>query len=200
VALVQGRTLKEVQYHLKTKLGISKENYKHCNIHPIYGTGQGSGNSPTVLLVVNSILFGCYVTRAFGATFESLDCTVCLCLFQAGFINKTASCVNEFLKNIPPTPEALTAKFTRYAQCWSDLLCMSALELPKCIYHYWNYLFTSAGQPFLQSGQIGPAVQIKVGDHTVRPTPSHFVLLMSPTRHGGTISLCAVLRQKSSLF
>jgi hypothetical protein len=30
IALVQGRTLEEVKYHLKTKLGVSEENYQHC--------------------------------------------------------------------------------------------------------------------------------------------------------------------------
>jgi hypothetical protein len=43
VALVQGKTLEDVWYHLKTKLGISAENYQHCQISLIYGTSQGSG-------------------------------------------------------------------------------------------------------------------------------------------------------------
>jgi hypothetical protein len=64
VALVQGKTLEDVRYHLKTKLGISAENYQHCQISLIYGTGQGSGNSPTVWLVISSILFNCYESKA----------------------------------------------------------------------------------------------------------------------------------------
>jgi hypothetical protein len=76
VALVQGQTLAAVKYHLKTKLGISKENYKHCKAYIIYGTGQGSSDSPTVWLVISSILFDCYELKAFGAIFESPDCTV----------------------------------------------------------------------------------------------------------------------------
>jgi hypothetical protein len=91
VALVQGKTLEEVRYHLKTKLGISDENYKHCDIYPIYGTGQGSGNSPTVWLVISSILFDCYESKAFGATFESPDRTLRLRLFRAGFVDDTTS-------------------------------------------------------------------------------------------------------------
>jgi hypothetical protein len=55
VALVQGHTLEDVRYHLQTKLGISTGNYQHCQTSPIYGTGQGSGNSPTVGLVISSI-------------------------------------------------------------------------------------------------------------------------------------------------
>ena len=73
VALVQGKTLQDVHYHLKTNLGVSEENYKHCEIHPIYGTGQGSGNSPIIWLVISSVLFNCYESKAHGATFECPD-------------------------------------------------------------------------------------------------------------------------------
>jgi hypothetical protein len=57
---------------------------------------------------------------------------------------------------------------TQDSQLWSDLLWTSggALELPKCIYHYWHYNFTAEGKPFLQSGQIGPNVVIQVGDRS----------------------------------
>ena len=33
IALVQGKTLEEVKYHLKTKLGITEEYYQHCEFH-----------------------------------------------------------------------------------------------------------------------------------------------------------------------
>ena len=89
VALVQGRTLEDVKYHLKTQLGVSEEAYKHCIITPIYGTGQGSGNSPTIWLVVSSILFRCYSKRAHGARFESPDCSVCVDIFRVGFVDDT---------------------------------------------------------------------------------------------------------------
>jgi hypothetical protein len=48
VALVQGKTLEEVQYHLKTILGVTDKHYQHCTASPVFGTGQGSGNSPTI--------------------------------------------------------------------------------------------------------------------------------------------------------
>jgi hypothetical protein len=76
VALVQGCTLEKVHYHLKTQLGISEENYKHCQSFPIYGTDQGSGNSPMVWLVISSVLFNCYEEKAYGAVFESPDRTI----------------------------------------------------------------------------------------------------------------------------
>ena len=172
VALVQGTTLEEVHYHLKTQLGITEENYRHCELHPIYGTGQGSGNSPTVWLVISSILFDCYETKAHGALFESPDRSVSLMLYRVGFVDDTCGYVNRFKDDIPPTPENMIEMLTHDSQLWSDLLWMSggALELPKCTYHYWNYKFKPDGTPFLQADQVGPTVVIQTGDRQRQET------------------------------
>jgi hypothetical protein len=46
VCIVQGRTLAEAKYYLKTKLGISESYIQHCRAHPFFGNGQGAGDSP----------------------------------------------------------------------------------------------------------------------------------------------------------
>jgi hypothetical protein len=107
VALVQGRTLEEVHYHLKTPLGITKENYKHCQCFPIYGTRQGSGNSPAVWLVIGSVLFNCYEEKAYSAVFGSPDRTIRMKLFCSRFVDDTAGYVNKLLDDIPPSPEEM---------------------------------------------------------------------------------------------
>ena len=56
VCFVQGNTLQEIRYKLKTLLGVSDEDYQHCELYPIYGTGQGSGSSPGIWLVISSTL------------------------------------------------------------------------------------------------------------------------------------------------
>jgi hypothetical protein len=173
VALVQGKTLEEVKYHLKTKLGITDEFYQHCEIHPIYGTGQGSGNSPIIWLVISSVLFNCYEEKAHGATFESPDRSVRLRLFKVAFVDNTTSYVNKFAENVTPTPEDMTPILTRDIQLWSDLLWLSGgtLELSKCLYHYWNYDFTKSGRPFLQPEQIGPVLSIVNGNNEPETIP-----------------------------
>jgi hypothetical protein len=42
------RTLEQAQYKLRTELGLSDTHYSHNPEAPIYGTGQGSGNSPMI--------------------------------------------------------------------------------------------------------------------------------------------------------
>jgi hypothetical protein len=175
IAIVQGKTLSDVRYHLKTQLGVTDKFYQHSTISPIYGTGQGSGNSPTVWLVISSILFWCYSATAHGARFESPDGAVAIELYQVGFVDDTCSYVNQFLSNNNPTPQELISLLSHDSQLWCDLLWKSggSLELPKCTYHYSQYKFASDGRPYLQSGRIGPAVILKHGDGiTLQTVPS----------------------------
>lgn len=48
IVFINGNTLKQAKYVLKTKLGVSEEAYEHCELFPIYGSGQGAGNSPGI--------------------------------------------------------------------------------------------------------------------------------------------------------
>ena len=43
-------TLFRAAYHIRTELGVSPTGYSHTDFWPIYGTGQGSGNSPMIWL------------------------------------------------------------------------------------------------------------------------------------------------------
>jgi hypothetical protein len=122
IAIVQGKTLSDVRYHLKTQLGVTDEFYQHSTISPIYGTGQGSGNSPTVWLVFSSILFRCYSATAHGARFESPDGTVAIDLYRVGFVDDTCSYVNQFLAHTIPTLQELISLLSHDSQLWCDLL------------------------------------------------------------------------------
>lgn len=48
------RTLEAAQYRLRTDIGLSEASYSHTAQHPIYGTGQGSGNSPMIWCFLSS--------------------------------------------------------------------------------------------------------------------------------------------------
>ena len=177
VVLVMGRTLEEVRYHLKTHLGVTDEYYQHCTIHPIYGTGQGSANSPTIWLVVSSILFRCYSKHAHGARFESPDRSICIDIFRVGFVDDTCGYVNNFTCDVPSTPEQLIAMLSFDSQLWSDLLWSSGgtLELLKCTYHFSYFKFAIDGTPFLQSGQVGPSVAVQAGGDHSQTVPARSV-------------------------
>ena len=57
LAVVHGKTLKEVQFKLRTAIGISESEYSHSTQFPLYGSGQGSGNSPALWLFISATLF-----------------------------------------------------------------------------------------------------------------------------------------------
>ena len=125
-------------------------------------------------LVISSVLFNCYESRAHGATFESPDKSISLKLYRVGFVDDTQSYVNKFLDDVPPTPAELIALLTHDSQLWRDLLWTSggALELPKCLYHHWHYYFQPNGSPILHATQTGPDVVIRTGDRSTSETVS----------------------------
>ena len=70
ITFVHATTLAEAKFKLKTALVVSNDYYQHCNMFPIYGTGQGSTNSPTIWLIISSTLFDIHkeVTEQHSAT------------------------------------------------------------------------------------------------------------------------------------
>ncbi len=107
VCFVQGNTLQEIRYKLKTLLGVSDEDYQHCELYPIYGTGQGSGSSPGIWLVISSTLFDCHEQLGHGAQYDSPDRTETQKLNMIGFVDDSAGQVNDFAHETPLSPKDL---------------------------------------------------------------------------------------------
>jgi hypothetical protein len=57
IVVVHGKTLQEARYKLRTAVGISATEYSHSTQFPLYGSGQGSGNSPALWLFISATLF-----------------------------------------------------------------------------------------------------------------------------------------------
>eukprot|EP00957_Ditylum_brightwellii_P161265 12278577-Ditylum_brightwellii.AAC.1 len=54
-------------------LGISKDHYSHLEYFPIYGSGQGTTNSPQILLVISSAINNVCEISATGVESVSSD-------------------------------------------------------------------------------------------------------------------------------
>ena len=85
----------------KTQLGFSSTSYSHCDLFPIYGSGQGSGNSPGLWCAISSILFDVYEQQACGTSFYSPDKTIAVKLYMIGFVDNTCGSTNDFLLTEP---------------------------------------------------------------------------------------------------
>ena len=166
IVFINAKTLAEAKYYLKTKLGVSDRFYKHCTIFPVYGSGQGAGNSPAIWCVISCILFDAYEQEACGASFESPDGSVKTRVYMIGFVDDTSGSTNDFGQPTQQPDEHYISKATVDAQRWNDVLHRSggALNLGKCSYHFMKYTFTVDGLPQLQSGKFGPTVTIQLHD------------------------------------
>ena len=51
-----------MKYNLLTGLVISEQDYQHCQVYPIYGTGQGSTASPVIWVVILNNLIELKIT------------------------------------------------------------------------------------------------------------------------------------------
>ena len=179
IILINAITLKSARYLLKTQLGISTTSYSHCDLFPIYGSRQGSGNSPCLWCAISSVLFNVYKQQACGASFYSPDKTITVKLYMIGFVDDTSGSTSDFLL---PEPAPLThyANLTIHdAQQGNDTLQLSGsvVEDSKCSYHFMYYEFTRNGQPVLKGGTFEPAISIRFNDNAT-PTP-----LKQPSRY-----------------
>ncbi len=176
VIFVHAKTLKETKYKLKTSMGISDEFYTNCEAFPIYGTGQGSGNSPAIWCIVSSVLFAAHEDKGHGAYFCSPDQEMSVSLSMIGFVADSTGQVNKFTDTTQPTPEFLRQIMQLDAQLWSDLLWLSGglLKLGKCSFHQFHFDFDHDGQPMMRAGTYG--------SHLQRSSPSNS--LIQPRKWG----------------
>ena len=153
-------------------MGISTTSYSHCDLFPIYGSGQGSGNSPGLWCAISSVLFDVYEQQACGASFYSPDKMIAVKLYMIGFVDDTSGSTNDFLLPKPAPLHHYTNLATQDAQWWNDTLQLSGgvLEDSKCSNHFMYYEFTRNGQPVLKGRTFEPAILIHFNDNTT-PTP-----------------------------
>jgi hypothetical protein len=137
VVLVHAKTLLQARYHLRNQFGFSEQSYSHSVQFPIYGSGQGSGNSPSIWLFISSTLCDVHYSLSHGATFTSPDGQDHIKISMVGFVDDSTGTSNDFRPNTQLSPEIISKRMQHDAQAWNDLLWCSGgkLELAKCSFH-----------------------------------------------------------------
>ena len=205
VCYVMATTLLEARYKLKTSLGLSESYYKHCKEFPIYGSGQGSGNSPVIWVFISSILFDCHNSKAHGATFQSINNKHKLRLSMIGFVDDSAGYCNAKTPN--DDIHTLFSQMQHDAHLWNTLLWQSGgdLELSKCLYHVSDYQFTPKCEPVLHNDF--PTLKISIPSNSEpcnlvisrrSPYNDHETLGCFKSPSGNQVTQLLALREKSN--
>ena len=182
------RTLENAEYRIRTELGVSETGYTHSDEFPIYGTGQGSGNSPMIWCFLSCVLFNCYDDVAYATKYCNPDKTQPMDLGMVGFVDDSNGQTNDFMHNESPMtiPKTLH-KLEHNTQAWTDILGSSggALELPKVNNHFVNYGFTARGDPILMEPDMIIPHPVEVTDPLTDIT--HELEFLSPTEAHKTL-------------
>lgn len=197
VVSVHATALQQARFHLKTASGISDQYYSPCDNFPIHGTGQGSGNSPSIWLFISSTLFDVHTSLAQGATFVSPDGCHSIRFSMVGFVDDSTGSCNDFQPNSQATIDELLIKMECDARIWSNLLYCTGgkLELPKCSFHVLRFKFRPNGQPIPSLDVYDDRIHIQdretnawISIPSKRPFDPHFTLghYKSPTSKAKT--------------
>lgn len=176
------RTLETADFRIRTELGVSDTGYTHSPPDfPIYGTGQGSGNSPQVYCFLSSVMFDCYEKMNHPATYCSPDRTQPLNIAMIGFVDDSNDQTNDFMQ--PETASTLPTtlfQLRHNAQAWADILGASggALELSKCSCHLLSWQFTEKGDPVLANAASSIQQPLIVTDPLTKA--EHALTFLSP--------------------
>jgi hypothetical protein len=179
VTKANASTLRQATYRIKTDLGLSDTGYRHEEANPIYGTGQGSANSPAIWCFLSSTLFDCYDADAHRAEYYDPTGTINATIGMIGFVDDCASQTNDLVHTGADIPTMLQ-QVSDNAQLWTNLLSASggALEISKCSCHLMQWQYTNPGAPILVSVASSTQPPITITDPHSRVAQN--IKLLSP--------------------
>jgi len=149
VVAVHATTLQQARFHHRTASGLSEQSYSHSIHFPIYGSGQGSGNSPAIWLFISSTLCDIHQEISYGASFTNPEGNESVTISMVGFVDDSTGTCNDFRPQEEISYKRMTKRMQKDAQTWNDLLWCTGgkLELPKCSFHVLRFEFTPNGAP-----------------------------------------------------
>ena len=202
-----------MKYHLKTKFGISAAYIQSSIDNFLFGTGQGSGASPAIWLLISTVLLSVLTKIAKrGMMFKSPDNSIAIERYSDAYVDDTQNGVNDAYLPSPWSIQELSTTLSATSQSWEKLLYCSggALELSKCFYYllYWKWV---DGLPILHtkseisdqttpisltSGSNSTSTQITLRD----PGDAHKTLGIHLAPTGKDTVQAEVLRNSSNRF
>jgi hypothetical protein len=159
------KTLQSARYYLKTKHGVSDGCYTHSNETPIYGNGQGAGDSPSQWSQESALLFDLYAEAASCARMSYRNGIQAATIPLTAFADDTNLMGNDDRRTLSISQLADQTK--QAFELWNTLLHATGhfMELSKCACYFSIWDFQEDGYAYM----IPPDeldVEIKVKDVT----------------------------------
>ena len=168
-AAVQATTLKLMKFRLRTATGNSNKTYQHSDETPIHGTGQGSCASPSIWLMISSILMDCLAEIGGDMTMTDMIDEKIIQQWIDGFVDDTSLFSNINPGTVDDTISNLQKKLKHDMMKWKELLEASGgkLELSKCFYYIlsWKYDDEGNAMPMSIDEQRRECEQITINDN-----------------------------------
>jgi hypothetical protein len=200
-------TLQKSRYHLKTKLGVSEEFYSHSDKTPVYGNGQGAGDSPSQWCQQSAMLFDLYSKINTGTTISDRWGNTQANITMAAFADDTNLLGNDDRRQM--TMEQLTSSAQKGFKTWSHLLNATGhfMELEKCSCYLSIWDFQEDGYAYtLSPDDHNQHIQVQDMDGATKEIPqltsetSQKLLGVMRNPIGNQQDEVTRLRQKSDLL
>ena len=151
IVLLHNHLLKNMKYHVTITGSQQEWKFYNTSNHPIYGTGQGSGNSPHIWTMMSSILLHILNTEAEGAVYDLPDGTKRKAISTA-YVDDVNTHHNTNMEG----SEELYNSMARDFQRWQDILAASGGKLAsdKCTFYASDWEFTTGGKPVMRDIHI----------------------------------------------
>jgi hypothetical protein len=163
-------TLEKARYHLKTKSGTSTTYNQHSEETPVYGNGQGAGDSPSQWCQQSAMLFDLYAKSHEGTTMSARFGKSQESLPMAAFADDTNLIGNDNERKM--TVEQWMNQAQQSFTTWNELLHATGhfMELEKCSCYLSIWNFQEDGYAYTLSPEEIQQ-QIIVSDLQKKPLP-----------------------------
>jgi hypothetical protein len=147
---IHSETLSKARYYIKTQNGISSEFYSNEK-SPVYGNGQGAGDSPSQWCQQSALLFDLYKNSMAGAQMTDKLGNKKVTIPMAAFADDTNLLGNNDTHS--KTPQVLTEEAKNAFSTWNGLLNAAGhfMELTKCACYLSFWKFQEDGYAYTMS-------------------------------------------------
>jgi hypothetical protein len=143
-----------VHFALRMLLVISDEFYKTTETRNVHGPGQGGRGSPSIWVIISSLLMKCLRERSNGLQLVDTDGQEIRKMWSSGFVDDITLWLGNMERSLEGNErvETILDETESSAQWWEALLHATGgkLELSKCFFYLIFWKFDEEGVPYLE--------------------------------------------------